>query len=85
MVEQWSRGRFLVVAFKVEQTMAEMNSKHVLDCYEIDSLDEIDDGMQIARVWCNTHLKYEWHSIPLDRVRNGGPWSTQRRPLWVLP
>jgi hypothetical protein len=85
VVEQWSRVGFDVVVSRWSKTRVNMDSKHILDCYEIDGLDEIDDGMQIARVWCDTHGAYEWHSIPLDRVEHGGHWSTERKPLWTHP
>lgn len=55
---------------------------HVLNCSEIDDLDEVDDGFQIARVWCETHRRYEWHNIPQDNVRFGGFRKTDRKPLW---
>ncbi len=55
---------------------------HLLNCYEIDSLDEQDDQFQIARVWCETHRRYEWHNIHLDYVRHGGTVRTERKPLW---
>jgi len=37
--------------------------KHVLDYAEIDEIDEIDDGQQLALIWCDTHQVYEWHWI----------------------
>lgn len=58
-----------------------MAEYHQLDCGLIDDLDEIDDGHQLAWVWCLTHKKYEWHSIPLDNVRLGGIRPTDRKPV----
>jgi hypothetical protein len=54
---------------------------HELDCCEIDEEDEIDDGSQLCSVWCMTHQKYEWHSIPLDYVRHGGAVTKFRKPV----
>lgn len=56
---------------------------HELNCYEIDSLDEIDEGCQLALVWCETHRKYEWHSISLDLVKHGGTITTTRKPVFT--
>lgn len=55
---------------------------HRLNCHDIDDLDEISGEMQIALVWCETHRRYEWHSIDRDYVRYGGTLETNRKPLW---
>lgn len=60
-----------------------MTVKHTLNCFEIDDQDELDDGCQLCRVWCETHRKYEWHNIPLEYVRFGGVIVTTRKPLAV--
>lgn len=52
---------------------------HELDCSEIDSLDEIDEDCQLSLVWCDTHQKYEWHSIHMDYVRHGGSLVVRRK------
>lgn len=54
---------------------------HELDCCEIADWDEIDDGMQLVWVWCDTHKKNEWHSIPLGMVRHGGTFIKTRKPV----
>lgn len=41
---------------------------HDLDCGDIDELDELGAGEQLALVWCDTHEEYEWHWIPLCEV-----------------
>lgn len=46
--------------------------EHILDCDNIDDLDEIDEDSQLSWVWCTIHKKYEWHSIHLDNVEYGG-------------
>lgn len=55
---------------------------HLLNCHEIDDLDEIDGDGQLALVWCETHHRYEWHNIPRAYVRYGGTIQTTRKPLW---
>ncbi|GMM93105.1 HNH endonuclease [Qipengyuania sp. MTN3-11] len=54
---------------------------HEVDCYNIDSLDEIDEYSQLSYIWCNTHQKYEWHSIDLDYVRHGGYITIRRKEV----
>lgn len=41
---------------------------HDLDFGEIDELDELGDGEQLALIWCDTHEEYEWHWIPLCEI-----------------
>lgn len=41
---------------------------HQLQCWEVDSLDEVDEGNQLALVWCATHRKYEWHNLNRDHI-----------------
>lgn len=55
-----------------------MSKGHDLDYSEIDELDEIDGDEQLALIWCNTHRKYEWHSIDRDLIGGG---STKRRAV----
>jgi hypothetical protein len=47
--------------------------EHDLDYSEIDDLDEISGDEQLALVWCDTHRRFEWHWIPIRRVRSGAP------------
>ena len=56
---------------------------HLLDCDEIDELDEINGDHQLALVWCKSHSKYEWHNLPRFRVTNGGAFETARNPMWA--
>ena len=62
--------------------MKNESSQHVLNCDEIDCLDEIDDGSQLALVWCETHKAYEWHSIHLDNVQYGGMVTISKNPVF---
>lgn len=41
---------------------------HVLDCSRISDFDELNDDTQLCWVWCRTHGKLEWHSLPLGYV-----------------
>ena len=54
---------------------------HVLNCDKIEELDEVNGESQLCWVWCETHRRFEWHSLPLDRVDGGGKLTTQRRPV----
>lgn len=56
-------------------------NEHVLDCYNIDQLDEIDEDNQLVSVWCVTHEKYEWMSVPRSMVRNGGTYRTKKKEI----
>lgn len=56
-------------------------SEHVLDCGNIDEWDEIDCDTQLVWIWCQTHKKYEWHSVPLDIVHCGSIYRTKRKPV----
>lgn len=37
--------------------------RHQIDPTQVDSLDEISGDQQLALVWCETHKKWEWHSV----------------------
>lgn len=54
---------------------------HLLDCDRIEECDEINGDEQLIWVWCDTHLKHEWHSVPLRIVREGGPIAVNRKPV----
>ena len=55
---------------------------HVLDCSRIAEFDEIDDGTQLCWVWCQTHSRNEWHSLPLDFVEmQDGLFRTSKKPV----
>ena len=56
-------------------------AKHELDCSEISELDEINGDDQLAWVWCDTHQRYEWHSVPRWKIREGRTHSTDRNPV----
>jgi hypothetical protein len=58
-----------------------MKAKHELWCWEVDSLDEIDDRCQLALVWCETHQKYEWHNLPQAMIGQSVTRSSDREPL----
>lgn len=45
---------------------AKNHSGHVLDCSRIEEFDEINGDTQLCWVWCNTHKKLEWHSLPRE-------------------
>lgn len=49
---------------------------HVLDCDRIEEEDEENDDTQLCWVWCQTHQKLEWHSLPYDFVHGGGLYRT---------
>lgn len=49
--------------------MADKRVTHQLDCAEIDDLDEqADESTQYVRIWCETHQKYEWQTIPRSLI-----------------
>ena len=56
---------------------------HLLNLQHIDSLDEIDDGCQLALIFCVSHQKFEWHNIAQGLI--GGDEVIQRRtkPGWT--
>lgn len=54
---------------------------HELDCYNIDELDEINGDNQLCWVWCETHRKYEWHSIDRAYAQRGGHITMRRKPV----
>jgi hypothetical protein len=50
--------------------------KHDLDYSEgFDDLDEISGDEQLALCWCCTHRRWEWHWVPIHRIRSGGRLS----------
>ena len=56
--------------------------EHVLDCSRIEEFDEENDGSQLCWVWCRTHGKLEWHSLPYDYVRQqDGLWRTSKKEV----
>lgn len=58
------------------------NMDHVLDCSRIAEFDELNDDTQLCRVWCRTHGKFEWHSLPMDFVeQRDGFFSTSKAPV----
>ncbi len=66
---------------RAQAAKAAPDNYHELDCDQIDSLDEIDDGDQLSLVWCTTHGNYEWHSIPIENVRCGGTVIRRRKAV----
>lgn len=60
-----------------------MAEQHILDTGEIDSLDEVDDGDQLALVWCETHKIYEWHYLPLDVIGQTGTIVRTTKPIKI--
>ena len=54
---------------------------HKLDCFDIDDHDEINGEVQLVRVWCTTHGRYEWHSVPRDMVEDGGSLILETKPV----
>lgn len=56
--------------------------EHILDCSCISEFDEIDCDTQLCWVWCQTHEKLEWHSLPLDFVEmQDGIYRTTRKEV----
>ena len=55
--------------------------KHILDCARIEDFDEIDGDAQLVWVWCATHRKLEWHSVPIHIARNGEQFVSHRKPV----
>lgn len=41
---------------------------HALDCSRIEEFDELNGDSQLCWVWCVTHKRLEWHSLPFDYV-----------------
>lgn len=70
-----------MVRMRQARKAAPANQEHVLICDDIDEWDEINDGMQLVWVWCQTHKKYEWHSVPQDLVDGGGIYRSERKPV----
>lgn len=60
---------------------AAKTDEHVLSCDEIEELDEINGDEQLAWIWCKTHEKLEWHSIPRDMVACGGIYRTSSKEV----
>lgn len=57
-------------------------SEHVLDCSRIEEFDELNDDTQLCWVWCLTHEKLEWHSLPLDYVdTQDGIYRTSKKEV----
>lgn len=55
---------------------------HELWCWEVDSLDEIDDDSQLALVWCETHQKYEWHNLRRDLIGSSATIQRTKPAGW---
>lgn len=67
---------------KMRRALASSQSdEHVLNCDNIDEWDEINDDLQLVWVWCETHKKYEWHSVPRDLVNVGGIYRTSNKEV----
>lgn len=67
---------------KMRRGLAAANGdEHILNCDNIEEWDELNDGLQLVWVWCNTHSKYEWHSVPLDYVEGGGIYQTSSKEV----
>lgn len=60
---------------------ATQTGEHILNCDEIEELDEINGDEQLAWIWCKTHGKLEWHSIPRDMVECGGIYRTSSKEV----
>lgn len=59
--------------------MAQMNNTHELDCSRIEDFDEINGEYQLCWVWCRTHRKLEWHSLPIEYAEDqDGIWRTDK-------
>lgn len=63
--------------FEVEQ----MSERHELNCDRIEEADEINGDDQLVWIWCGTHRRFEWHSVPVENVRGGGKWVSTRKPV----
>lgn len=58
-------------------TAKQVEQGHVLDCSRIEEFDELNDDTQLCWVWCRTHSKLEWHSLPIDYAEmQDGVWRT---------
>lgn len=65
-----------------KQRAGSVPGEHVLVCSEIDDFDEINGDTQLCWVWCNTHRKYEWHSLPIENVKQqDGIIKTTKNPV----
>jgi hypothetical protein len=60
------------VCWLVQREAAMDKAAHVLNCNMIEELDEMNDDTQLCWVWCETHRKFEWHSLHFEYVKNGG-------------
>lgn len=80
---------FALTADKRPARMAKMraaiavseSAEHVLNCDNIEEWDELNDDSQLVWVWCETHKKYEWHSVHLDYAQGGGILRTAKKPV----
>ena len=45
-------------------------SKHVIYPLVVDEVDEIDEDMQLALVWCYTHKTWEEHNVPVEDLHD---------------
>ena len=54
---------------------------HLLDCGDIDDYDEINGYDQLVWIWCLTHKKYEWHSVPMNKLGHSVTHVKQTKPV----
>ncbi len=58
------------------------DDRHILDCERIGEFDEINGAHQLCWVWCRTHSKFEWHSLPVDMANDRqGVFTTNQKPV----
>lgn len=57
-------------------------AKHRIDCSDVDEVDEISGESQLARVWCKSHKRYEWHWLPRQELRAGSMLVVDRNPVF---
>lgn len=80
---------FALTPDKRPERMAKMRASkngggHVLDCSRIEEFDELNDDTQLCWVWCRTHKKLEWHSLPLDyaETQDGIYHTDKKAVIW---
>jgi len=80
-----AQGLFLGVDFHGRANL--MSGKaakidHVLDCSRIEDFDELNGDAQLCWVWCRTHGRLEWHSLPRSHAeRQDGTWTTAQESV----
>lgn len=56
------------------------DAEHVLDLGIVDALDEINGDEQLARVWCRTCRRFEYHSVDRNDLQDGAVVRTTGKP-----